>query len=107
MLDLNNLIDPTDPLFGDIMFSAAPGINDAGQILANGCYTSGPLAGECHAFRLDPVPVFAGTQGKENCDVQSVSALARRYGGLNAAAAALGYSGFEALQDTILAYCEG
>jgi probable HAF family extracellular repeat protein len=107
MLDLNNLIDPTDPLFGQIIFSSAPGINGAGQIVADGCYTSGPLAGKCHAFRLEPVPLFAGTPEKANGDGQSVSALAKPYGGLNAAAAALGYSSVEALQNAILAYCEG
>jgi hypothetical protein len=52
-------------------------------------------------------PVFAGTPGKASCHGQSVSALARQHGGLNAAAAALGYASVEALQNAILAYCEG
>jgi hypothetical protein len=39
---------------------------------------------------IQGAPVFAGTPGKANCHGQSVSALARQYGGLNAAAAALG-----------------
>jgi hypothetical protein len=107
MIALNNLIDPSDPLFNDISFTSAPGINDAGQIVANGCYTNGPLNGQCHAFRLDPVPVFAGTPGKANCHGQSVSALARQYGGLNAAATALGYSDVSALQTAILTFCGG
>jgi hypothetical protein len=51
-------------------------------------------------------PVFAGTPGKANCHGQSVSALAKQYGGLNNAAAALGYSSVSALQDAILAYCQ-
>jgi hypothetical protein len=52
-------------------------------------------------------PVFAGTPRKPNCFGQSVSALARQYGGLNAAAAALGYPSVRALQKAILEFCEG
>jgi hypothetical protein len=52
-------------------------------------------------------PVFAGTPGKANCHGQSVSALARHYGGLNNAAAALGYADVAALQDAIMAFCGG
>jgi hypothetical protein len=50
-------------------------------------------------------PVFAGMPGRANCHGQSVSALARQFGGLNAAAVALGYSGVGALQNAILAFC--
>ena len=49
---------------------------------------------------------FAGTPGQANCLGQSVSALARQYGGLNAAAAALGYSYVSALQNAIVAFCK-
>jgi hypothetical protein len=49
---------------------------------------------------------FAGTPGKPNCFGQSVSASARQYGGLNAAAAALGYPSVQALQKAILEFCE-
>ena len=35
---------------------------------------------------------FAGTPGKANCHGKSVSALAKQYGGLAAAAAALGFA---------------
>ena len=48
---------------------------------------------------------FAGTPGKSNCHGQSVSALVRQYGGLNAAAAALGYPSVRALQEAIMAFC--
>jgi hypothetical protein len=52
------------------------------------------------------VPVaFAGTPGKPHCDDKSVSALARPYRGLNPAAAALGYTDVNALQNAILAFC--
>jgi uncharacterized repeat protein (TIGR03803 family) len=54
------------------------------------------------------VPVgFTGTPGKPNCWANSVSALARQYGGLNAAAAALDYSGVQVLQNAIATFCAG
>jgi uncharacterized repeat protein (TIGR03803 family) len=51
--------------------------------------------------------IFAGAPENPNCEGKSVSALARQYGGLNAAAAALGYPSVQALQEAIMAYCEG
>jgi probable HAF family extracellular repeat protein len=36
MLDLNDLIDPTDPLFSDLILEKAVAINDDGQILVTG-----------------------------------------------------------------------
>ena len=54
------------------------------------------------------VPVtFAGMPGKPNCHGKSVSTLAQQYGGLAAAAAALGYSSVQLLQNDIGAYCAG
>jgi uncharacterized repeat protein (TIGR03803 family) len=50
---------------------------------------------------------FAGTPGKANCHGSSVSALAKQYGGLNNAAAALGFASVQALQDAITAFCAG
>jgi hypothetical protein len=49
---------------------------------------------------------FAGAPGKANCFGQSVSALAREFGGLSNAAANLGFASVGALQDAILAFCE-
>jgi hypothetical protein len=43
-------------------------------------------------------PVFAPVR---------VATLVRQYGGLNAAAAALGYSSVGALQNASMAFCEG
>ena len=51
-------------------------------------------------------PIFAGTPGKPNCFGKSVSALVRQYGGLNAAAAALGFPSVRALQNVIVEFCE-
>jgi YVTN family beta-propeller protein len=53
-----------------------------------------------------PAPKFAGTPGKTNCYGKSVSALVAQFGGLNGAAAGLGFSGVEALQNAILAFCK-
>jgi hypothetical protein len=54
-----------------------------------------------------PAPRFAGTPGKAYCHGKSVSALAKQYGGLNGAAAALGFASVNALQNAIMAFCEG
>jgi YVTN family beta-propeller protein len=67
-----------------------------------------PVGNEPLAFGnfIQPTPTFAGTPGKSNCHGKSVSALAKQYGGLNNAAAALGYPSVSALQNAIEAYCE-
>ena len=50
---------------------------------------------------------FAGAPGKPNCYGQSVSTLAREFGGLNGAAAALGFPSVQALQSAISRFCGG
>jgi hypothetical protein len=50
---------------------------------------------------------FAGTPRRTNCHGQSVSVLARQFGGLDGAATALGFPSVGALQDAINAFCEG
>ena len=56
---------------------------------------------------IQPPPRFSGTLGKSNCYGQSVAALTSRYGGLNAAAAGLGFSSAAALQKAIVTFCGG
>jgi len=56
---------------------------------------------------IQPPPRFAGTLGKPNCYGQSASALTSQYGGLNAAAAGLGFSTAAALQKAILTFFGG
>jgi YVTN family beta-propeller protein len=56
---------------------------------------------------IQPLPIFAGTPGFSNCWGQSVAALAEVFGGLGAAAAALGFPRATALQDAIAAFCRG
>jgi YVTN family beta-propeller protein len=64
-----------------------------------------PVGSNPVAFGVFIQPRFAGTPGSTSCHGQSISALTRVFGGLNAAAAALGYSSVKALQNSILAYC--
>ena len=45
------------------------------------------------------------TPGRANCHGKSVSALAPQFGGISAAASALGFSGVAALQDGLRAFC--
>jgi hypothetical protein len=51
-------------------------------------------------------PVFVGTPGKANCRGKSISALVKQYGGLNAAATALGFDSVDDLQSAIQEFCE-
>ncbi len=50
---------------------------------------------------------FAGTPGTKNCVGSSLSVLAQRYKGLNAAASALLFQSVQALQNAVQAYCAG
>jgi YVTN family beta-propeller protein len=50
---------------------------------------------------------FAGAPGRPNCRGVSASALASQYGGLPAAAEALGYPDVQALRTAFRNYCEG
>jgi hypothetical protein len=53
----------------------------------------------------DTIPE-AGTPGQANCHGETVSALARQFGGMNAASVVLGYSSVDALQAAIGVFCE-
>jgi YVTN family beta-propeller protein len=55
---------------------------------------------------IQPLPSFAGTPGQPNCLGVSVSALAQKYGGLSAAAAAFGLAVMD-LQNAIGKFCGG
>lgn len=50
--------------------------------------------------------VFAGIPGKANCHGKSVSALAKKFRGLDEAASVLGFANVKALQDAITKFCE-
>ena len=50
---------------------------------------------------------YAGEPGAANCHGVSVSALAQQFGGIKAAASALGFPSVQALQNVIRAFCRG
>ena len=50
---------------------------------------------------------FGGAPGTATCIGQSITTLIREFGGLNSAAAGTGFSSVSALQNTIMAYCDG
>jgi hypothetical protein len=49
---------------------------------------------------------LAGTPGQPNCHGKSISALARQFGGLPAAATAMGLTSVPELQDAVRAFCQ-
>lgn len=48
----------------------------------------------------------AGTPGQANCHGESISALAKQFGGIDTAASALGFSSVQALQNSFTTFCE-
>jgi hypothetical protein len=48
----------------------------------------------------------AGTPGQANCQRQTVSALARQFGGFRAAASTLGFSSVKVLQQSVTTFCQ-
>jgi YVTN family beta-propeller protein len=54
---------------------------------------------------IQPLPNFAGTPLAKDCHGKSVSALATKYGGFNAAAAAFGFAKVQGMQDAIRKFC--
>jgi hypothetical protein len=78
------------------------GINNAGEIVGSYSDSSGT-----HGFVAKVAALtFAGTSGKPNCHGQSVAALARQFGNLDAAATALRFPSVQALQRAIRAFCK-
>jgi hypothetical protein len=88
-----------------ISFAIMENVNVGDQIELD--ITASQAAGTFSGVNMTISIKFAGTPGEPNCLGQSVSALDRQYGGLNAAAADLGFSGVPALQNAIQAFCRG
>ena len=80
-------------------------LSDDGSTLLVGGFDDNRGVGAAWVFTQSPK--FAGTPGRANCRGQSVSALAQKYGGLPAAATALGYSSVQVLQNAIAEFCAG
>jgi hypothetical protein len=57
------------------------------------------------ALTGDTVPE-AGTPGQANCHGKTISALAQQFGGIDSAAATLGFSSVQALQDGFTLFCK-
>jgi hypothetical protein len=57
-------------------------------------------------YKISSSRTFAGVPGTANCHGESVSALARQFGGLPAAALALGFPSVQALQESIKSFCD-
>jgi YVTN family beta-propeller protein len=64
-----------------------------------------PVGNAPIAFGVFIQPRFAGTPGDANCHGKSISALAQTFGGLNAAAIALGFPTVGGLQAAVNAFC--
>ena len=71
--------------------------------------TTIPVGSQPVAFGvfIQAAPRFAGVAGSKDCQGTSISALATKFGGVNAAAVALGFSNVQGLQDAIRTFCRG
>jgi hypothetical protein len=69
-------------------------------------HSTPPLALAGGGFSASVRVPFAGEPGSSNCHGQSVSALARQFGSLRAAASALGFASVRGLQDAVRTFCE-
>jgi uncharacterized repeat protein (TIGR03803 family) len=72
-----------------------------------GMTQEGGSGGAGTAFQLTLPATFTGVPGQANCTGQSIAFMAKKYGGIAAAAKALGYASVTALQNAVLAYCGG
>jgi hypothetical protein len=64
-----------------------------------------PTFNMAFSLRGETVP-DVGTPGQPNCHGQSISALAHQFGGIDAAASALGFSSVDQLQAGFALFCE-
>jgi hypothetical protein len=65
-----------------------------------------PFAAGSEPISVAVRPQFAGKPGETNCHGASISALAKQFGGLDAAAQAVGFVSVQAMQDAIRAFCQ-
>jgi probable HAF family extracellular repeat protein len=98
------LISQGDDLSGWTLIEARGVSADGRVIIGRGTNPAGQ--NEAWLARLAG-PTFAGAPGTPNCHSQSVSALVRQFGGLPAAASALGFGSVQALHDAIRSFCKG
>jgi hypothetical protein len=80
-----------------------PAMNDRGAIVFDAQFTDGSPG---IVLAQPPMMTFAGTPGQANCHGQSVAALTRQFGGLDAAASVLGFASVRELHEAIGSFCE-
>jgi hypothetical protein len=102
------IVAPGTPFTGDLQAwirnsDLAPDWLRIGTDIIGG--TPAPTFNMTFSLSGETVP-RAGTPGRANCHGKSVSALAHQFGGLDAAASALGFASVEALHDAFKAFCE-
>jgi hypothetical protein len=103
------IVAPGTPFMGDLQAwirnsDLAPDWLRIGTDIIGG--TPAPTFNMTFSLTGETIPQ-AGTPGLANCHGKSVSALAHQFGGLDAAASALGFSRVEELQEALGAFCEG
>jgi len=84
-----------------------PGIVSVINTATNTVSATIPVGLIPNGISIQPPPRFAGVPGSSNCRGASVSALAIKFGVLDDAAAALGFSTVQGLQDAIQVFCAG
>jgi uncharacterized repeat protein (TIGR03803 family) len=94
-------------------FSGGDGAQPEAGLIADasgalyGTTNTGGSASQGTVFQLTLPAIFTGIPGKANCTGQSISFMAKKYGGIAHAAESLGYPNVAALQNAVLAYCGG
>jgi hypothetical protein len=90
---------------GQALQGSSVSLSGDGDIAIIGGPFDDAQAGAVWVFSQEPA--FVGTPGSSNCQGQSVSALAKQYGGRSNAAAALGFDSVSALQNAVGEFCGG
>ena len=102
------IVAPGTPFLGDLQAwirnsNLAPDWLRIGTDIIDG--TPAPTFNMAFSLTGETVPE-AGTPGQPNCHGQTISALAHQFGGIDAAASALGFSTVQALQTGFKLFCE-
>jgi YVTN family beta-propeller protein len=99
------LLVASEPAFAQNAYITNSGDNTVSEIdtATNTVVAVLPVGG--NAFGVFIQPRFAGAPGDANCYGQSISSLAKTFGGLNAAVIALGFPIVGALQTAVNAFC--
>lgn len=72
-----------------------------------GTTSQGGANGGGTVFQVPAALTFLGVPAEPNCVGQSISTIAKSFGGVSAAAAQLAFSSVKAFQDAIKSYCAG